>query len=239
MASSPKLKMVHADFDEGFRRAVRVKRDGIETGAETVLNSKALLVLAALVIGLLFWQSRSRTPLSTSSVSVDVGLIAAGTTQESSNAAAFNLNGFRLQPLAEFSVQARVLSAREYSSDTEAKLSPVDLALGWGQMADPAVYEKLNISQGGRWYRYSWPDQPPIPVNDIIRSSANMHMIPANDDIAATLLRARRGDIVTLKGKLVEVSGDNQWTWRSSLSRTDSGQGACELVYVEAIAIKQ
>lgn len=42
------------------------------------------------------------------------------------------------------------------------------------------MFEHLNISQGRRWYFYSWRDQPPIPVQEIVQSSANMHLIPAN-----------------------------------------------------------
>ena len=31
---------------------------------------------------------------------------------------------------------------------------------------------------------------------------------------------------------LVAAQGDDGWQWRSSLSREDSGDGACELIYV-------
>ena len=140
-----------------------------------------------------------------------------------------------LKPLAGFSVEARVLGREDYRLGREADYSPTDLALGWGRMTDDAVLSRLQISQGGRWYRYSWHEAPPIPVDEIVRSSANMHLIPADDVVAAALRRIERGQRVRIDGWLVEVDAGDGWRWRSSLTRDDSGGGACELVYVCSI----
>lgn len=140
-----------------------------------------------------------------------------------------------LKPLAGFSIEARVLGREDYRMGREADYSPTDLALGWGRMTDDAVISRLDISQGGRWYRYSWRDAPPIPVDEIVRSSANMHMIPADDAVAAALRRIERGQRVRIDGWLVEVNANDGWRWRSSLTREDSGGGACEVVYVCSI----
>ena len=118
----------------------------------------------------------------------------------------------------------------------EADISPTDLALGWGRMTDDAVISRLDISQGGRWYRYRWQGEPPIPVAEIVRSSANMHMIPADTNVATALKRIEPGQRVRIDGWLVEVRGNDGWRWRSSLTREDSGGGACELVYVCSIS---
>ncbi len=141
-----------------------------------------------------------------------------------------------LKPLAGFSVDARVLSAKAYGSDREAKYAPIDLALGWGRMRDDAVLSKLDISQSGRWYSYRWSDQPPIAADEIVRSSANMHMIPSNAAVADALDDLDADDRIRIDGWLVQVEAQDGWRWRSSLSREDSGQGACEVVYVCAVA---
>jgi hypothetical protein len=140
--------------------------------------------------------------------------------------------GASLQPLAGFSIEARVLGREDYFIGREAEFSPTDLALGWGRMTEDAVLAQLAISQGGRWYRYSWKNEPPIPVGEIVRSSANMHMVPANEDIAAALRDVDAGDRVRIDGWLVQVNTPDGWRWRSSLTREDSGGGACEVVYV-------
>lgn len=141
-----------------------------------------------------------------------------------------------LVPLAGFSVDARVLGREDYRLGREADYSPTDLALGWGRMADDAVLARLTISQGGRWFRYRWRDDPPIPAGEIARSSANMHMVPADDRVAAALARVEAGQRVRIDGWLIRIDGaDGRWHWRSSLTREDSGDGACELVYACAV----
>jgi hypothetical protein len=65
-----------------------------------------------------------------------------------------------------------------------------------------------------------------------------MHLIPASATIESTLRSVERDQWVTLRGALVEVTGQDGWSWRSSLSRTDTGGGSCELVLVEAVEVK-
>ena len=141
-----------------------------------------------------------------------------------------------LSPLAGFSVEARVLGREDYRLGREADYSPTDLALGWGRMADPAVLQQLQFSQGGRFFHYRWQDQPPIPPEEIVRSASNMHIVPANAAVAAALKRVSPGQHLRIDGWLVQIdAGDGRWHWRSSLTREDSGNGACELVYACAI----
>lgn len=148
-------------------------------------------------------------------------------------------DGYHFHALAEFSVRARVLSRTDYRSGREADLSPEDLALGWGRMSDTAVLARLTIRQGDRWYAYRWgPPGPPIPAGEIVRSSANMHMVPANADVALLLSDVHPGQIVTLSGALVAIGAPDGWHWRSSTTRSDTGNGACELVWVEAVAVQ-
>jgi len=147
--------------------------------------------------------------------------------------------GYEIEPLARFSIEARVLRAEHYRLDRGAELAPVDLALGWGDMSDTAVLEQLEITQGMRYYYWkSIKSGTPIPHGDIVRQSANMHMVPANDTVARLLKDARSGHIVKLSGYLIEARGPAGWRWRSSLTREDSGAGACELIWVEQVELR-
>jgi hypothetical protein len=145
---------------------------------------------------------------------------------------------FSLQPLARFEATARVLGREDYRLGTEADLSPTDLALGWGRMSDSAVVSALDIDQSGRWYHYSWDGAPPIPLPEIVRSSANMHLIPADEAVADSLRRVREGQVVRISGYLVEARRPDGWRWRSSLTRNDSGGGACEVVWLERLDVQ-
>lgn len=148
----------------------------------------------------------------------------------------FRLEGATLQPLAGFSIEARVLSREDYSLGREADYSPTDLALGWGRMSDAAVLSRLDISQSSRWYHYRWHGDPPIPPDEIVRSSANMHMIPSDATVAASLRAVEPGKRVRIDGWLVQVDASDGWHWRSSTTREDSGDGACEVVYVCSVS---
>jgi hypothetical protein len=45
----------------------------------------------------------------------------------------------------------------------------------------------------------------------------------------------RAGDQIRLRGYLVRVAASDGWQWRSSLTRDDTGAGACELVLLESL----
>lgn len=151
---------------------------------------------------------------------------------------AFERKDYQITPLADFELTARVLSKKTYRFGREAVLSPVDLALGWGRMSDSSVLQAIRIRQSNRWYYWS-TDNFPIPRREIETSSANMHMIPGNEQIRDQLMSITEGQTVKLEGYLVRVDADDGWHWVSSMTRNDTGQGACELVYVERLTIKQ
>lgn len=132
---------------------------------------------------------------------------------------------------AHFALTARVLSRENYH-DADAGLAPLDLALGWGPMSDSSVLKDIRISQSGRFYWWH-VDAFPIPRREIETHSANMHLIPADDDVRGALDRIRPGQLVHLEGFLVDASRADGWRWRTSMRRDDTGGGACELVYVE------
>ena len=216
------------------------------------MGFRTALVLLALLCALVWWQAMrpGDTPSPTSPSSTSSTSIAASAcpppprvardasplqVEAAADIALPDIADARLRPLAGFSIDARVLSREDYRFGREADISPVDLALGWGRMTDDAVLSRLDITQGGRWYRYRWQGDPPIPLAEIVRSSANMHMIPADDAVAAALKRIERGQRVRIDGWLVEVNAPDGWRWRSSLTREDTGGGACELVYVCAV----
>jgi hypothetical protein len=149
---------------------------------------------------------------------------------------AFHDGGATVTPLAGFSLQARILGREDYSLGNESRFSPTDLALGWGPMATEGMAERLGVTQGSRWYRYRWGSEgPPLPPATIARNSANMHLVPADAAVAAAIGRTRDGQVVRLQGWLIRIDDPSGWHWQSSLSREDTGAGACELVLVCAI----
>jgi hypothetical protein len=92
---------------------------------------------------------------------------------------------YHLKPLARFSIEARILHRKSYAYDRQAKLVPLDLAVGWGPMSDQAVLDRITISQSMRFYWYEYQLPPPIPKEQIISHSTNLHVIPATKAVAS------------------------------------------------------
>ena len=138
---------------------------------------------------------------------------------------------------AKFSAEVRVLSCERYRFGSLADVSPFDIAVGWGPMSDSAVLADLKISQSGRFYFWRYQDEPPIPTEVIVSHSANWHLVPANSGIWRKLSGVRVGDVVKLDGMLVNLENPSV-TMATSLTREDSGAGACEIIYVQSATIR-
>ena len=141
---------------------------------------------------------------------------------------------YTIEPAKPYQMQARVLSRKDYTSGREAELSPVDLALGWGPMMDSDTLREIEVSQSGRFYFWKVASFP-IPRQAIEHNSANVHIVPANKQVAQELAHIEAGDMIELSGQLINVNAEDGWRWRSSLSFTDTGKGACELLWLEGL----
>ena len=143
---------------------------------------------------------------------------------------------YQLTRKARYEIDARLLSRRRYRLDAGADLAPLDFAVGWGPMSDTAVLDGLSISQSGRFFRVRWDAERDMP-SDWMSSAANMHLIPATDRIESRLDSMRPGQIIRLRGWLVDAARDDGWQWKTSLTRDDSGHGACELMWVDDASV--
>ena len=148
----------------------------------------------------------------------------------------FQHEGYRITPLADFSIKAKVLSRLDYRMGREADLAPVDLALGWGRMSDESILESIKIWQSNRWYRWR-VEAFPIPRREIETSSANMHLVPASDSVKSAIKKSRKGDIIELTGYLIRADAPDGWHWVSSLTRKDTGARSCEVIWVESFKV--
>lgn len=151
-------------------------------------------------------------------------------------ATAFEHDGYRLTPLAGFALEARVLTTERYRFDRLAGLVPIDVGLGWGAMSDSAVLAQIELGQSGR-FMFWHVARFPIPERQIIESASNMHLIAATPVIGRRIAALRKGQLIRLRGRLVEAVAPNGTWIRSSLRRDDTGAGACEVVWVEDLEL--
>lgn len=144
---------------------------------------------------------------------------------------------FRLTAFARYTLRGRVLGRKRYHGGIQSRLVPVDIATGWGRMSDQAVLDQFELTMGNRFFFYEWQRQPPLAKDEIMRSAANNHIVAASDAVAKAVSRLRVGELVEMRGSLVDADGPDGFRWRSSRRRDDTGNGACELFWVESVKV--
>ena len=143
------------------------------------------------------------------------------------------LKGQSIEVLQPFKGDFRILGSKTYQHDAQAKFSPIDYAVSWGLFAEPEIARHITVNQYDRYLNWKI-DRLPVPAEQAMQMVSNMHIIPANPKIAKDIQKVKRGDLVRLKGELVEVK-DQDLVWTSSLTPTDTGDGACEVFRVSSI----
>ena len=104
-------------------------------------------------------------------------------------------------------------------------------------MSDNRVLRALEITQGARFYSWIPKQDLPVPRQVVIEHSANTHVIPADSAVRRKLKHLRVGQVVHLTGFLVDAVRDDGAYTNTSLTRSDTGPGACEVVLVEQVAV--
>ena len=135
---------------------------------------------------------------------------------------------------AEYDIRGVVKGKKKYS-DYPSQVSEYDLILAWGDLNKEEYDQHVDYSQSGRWYYYTY-DQEFVEKGLIARNSANVHLIAENDEVRKDIRKIRKNDYIRIKGYLVDVHFDNG-AWETSMTRGDTGNGACEIILVEEIHI--
>ncbi len=142
----------------------------------------------------------------------------------------------------EYDIEALVVSTHDYNSGSYGdKMAPRDLALAWEAVAQYNTYYDFKWWQNNRFVYFSTNKDLSMisEYGDVGTMLSNNHIVPANDEIRWKLMTVRTGDHIRLKGYLVDIDGYTPsggiFTWHSSTSRYDSGNGACEVIYTTSI----
>lgn len=148
----------------------------------------------------------------------------------------------RLVPRASYRVTGYAVEKSNLLLDEWDFVTPMDLALAWGPVAAPEVLSRLDFHLSRRYVSYRWRGPAPLPPGILASHIANNHLIPASEEVERALGEIRVGDLVSLSGKLVDLeirdgAGRLRFQNRTSLTRTDVGSGACEQIWVEAVAL--
>lgn len=143
---------------------------------------------------------------------------------------------FQLTPRASYDISARVVDRDLYRLGASGALIPWDLVLTWGRLVDEPYRSGIDYVHTTRFFNWGTTNGS-LDLAYIPSHAANVHLITDNWRVAAALSRIRAGDVVRLEGDLVDIVGPDGFEWKTSLTRTDVGPGACETMYVRAVTV--
>jgi hypothetical protein len=146
---------------------------------------------------------------------------------------------YTILPQAGYNMSAMVVSTRRYRRGYMSKLSPYDYATIWGKMPEYLPYIKFD--QIVRFCLFNTKHAELVDIPYVLTHMTNNHLIPATPNLRSALSKARKKDLVIIDGYLVNVVAldkkNNISNWNSSLSRQDTGNGACEIIYVTRLRL--
>jgi hypothetical protein len=140
---------------------------------------------------------------------------------------------------AAYKINGILVGKRHYPRGFMSSISPYDYSLVWANM--PSMLPYIKFSNTYRFCLYSYKDTGQVDKKYVETHMSNSHMIPSTKNIRRALKTVRKGNLVEIEGYLVNVmenkSGKGTSNWKTSTKRTDTGNGACEIIYVKRLRI--
>ena len=155
---------------------------------------------------------------------------------------------YELTPVYGYEICGLITSRINYSLFTiykSEKTFPVDLCLIWGSNARNRIFGDPNVrfSQDCRFCWVQWSGQKEFDFSEF----SNNHLLTRDLSLEKKIKDLHAGDQVLLRGKLVNVRAKllgkggaydaPEIAWNTSVTRSDNGAGACEVLYVEEVEI--
>ncbi|MDB5841107.1 MAG: hypothetical protein JWQ23_3059 [Herminiimonas sp.] len=148
---------------------------------------------------------------------------------------------YTVAPLYAYEITGLVVS--KHNADTwwdyihkrwNDSLNVTDLCVIWGNNVRSDVYAKVKFSSESFTCNFRFNSQEVYDEFDMAAVSNN-HLITGEPRIAKKLRNVQIGDQIRVKGMLAEYSHNHGFAFKRGTStvRTDTGNGACETVYVE------
>lgn len=143
-----------------------------------------------------------------------------------------------VEPKAEYELWGLVVSQNNINAFIdgydENDVNLRDICVTWGENTADDVFHQVKFSSR-QWicnFSYDYSLRGLFDPNKV----SNNHLLSDSKSIRERIRDIKLGDQVYLKGKLVNYRTDDMYGWRtSSLVRTDGGNGACEVFFVEEL----
>ena len=149
---------------------------------------------------------------------------------------------YQIEPLFDYELHGLVVSARQHDGERmlherwNDHLNVADLCVVWGsntQALDLSAFEFYN-GQFTCFFRTddhaAWQQFDPYALS-------NNHLLANDAYLRAQIDKVRVGDQIRLRGQLANYSHGGGFQRGTSTTRNDTGNGACETIYVRDLAI--
>lgn len=152
---------------------------------------------------------------------------------------------YRIAPQFDYDIAGLVVSSHDSATwwdtihaDASDHLNVADLCLVWGANAADGAYRYMHFHNAQFTCYYSYPGGVPVTREDE-RAISNNHLLTVDASIARTIRGLRVGDQVRLRGQLASYSHNSGFAFQrgTSTKRDDTGNGACETIFVDSIDV--
>ncbi len=204
----------------------------------------AIAGLASLILA--WWQQESLPPAA----SLD-GQLHFEPEQEETRRAPFTTRvggiDYRVEPLYTYELRGLVVSRHDTSSwlaylhkQWNDKLNVADLCVIWGTNIVDDLYHEFDFSSGQFTCNFRTNSRQAFQAFDL-EAISNNHLLTDDAALAAAIRGVRTGDQVRLRGYLARYSHNEGggFSRGTSTVRGDTGNGACETVWVEEFEVIQ
>lgn len=142
-----------------------------------------------------------------------------------------------VRPVQEYDISGLVVSHNGDLLGTQKNpIDLKDLCLIWGKNTETDNYKYMTFWSDS--WTCSWM-YPKDIMTFSLRDVSNNHLLAKDPKVRESIQNIQRGDQIRLKGMLVNywIEGEENNVRGTSLSRTDYGGSACELMFVESVEI--
>jgi hypothetical protein len=152
---------------------------------------------------------------------------------------------YEVQPLYSYDLYGLVVSTHDSSTwwdyihrQWKDELNVMDACVVWGNNLRSGAFRDISFSSGQFVCNFETSSPTAYELFDQTAVSNN-HLLTSNPAIAKAMRSARVGDQIHFRGYLAEYSHNHGFPFKRGTStiRTDTGNGACETVYVEEFEI--
>jgi hypothetical protein len=205
--------------------------------------NSAVIVFSLVILVISFW-NRNDLPKTTSFVTELLDEPRQIRTQAGAFYATYNDVDYRVEPEYEYDLHGLVVSFRHHDDNSRMHflandhLNMMDVCVVWGDSATSDKLGRINFWNGIFTCNVRTGDNEAWAAFSMQQLSNN-HLISADEAIRDQVKAIRVGDQIRVRGYLASYSSETGGKRGTSTTRTDTGDGACETVFVEKFEIVQ